>query len=75
MAVKNILSVNFDEETGNYNVIIPTGSNMAETAFAMSVIIKCFVKDKIIDNASIITNLIERYLTDPQFDELEESKE
>ena len=72
MSLRNILSVNVDDETGNYNISIPTGSNVAETAFAMAVVIKCFVKDKVIDNYNVVTEMLEKYLTDSQYEEVED---
>lgn len=67
---KLILAVVVDDENNSYSVDIPAGSNAAETAFAMSVVIKCFVKDGIVDNHEVITNMIEKYLTDSQYDEV-----
>ena len=69
---KLILAVAVDDETNSYGVDIPAGSNAAETAFAMSVVIKCFVKDGIIDDYRIMTDMINKYLTDSQYDEVNE---
>jgi hypothetical protein len=65
-----ILAVAVDEENSNYTVDIPAGSNAAETAFAISVIIKCFVKDGVIENHKVMTDMIDKYLTDSQYDEV-----
>ena len=67
---KLILAVAADDETGSYSVDIPAGSNAAETAFAMSVVIKCFVKDGVVDDYRVMTDMLHRYLTDSQFDEV-----
>lgn len=68
---KLILAVAYDEDNNSYNVDIPAGSNVAETAFAMSVVIKCFVKDGIIEDCKIVTDMITKYLTDSQYNEVE----
>lgn len=75
MSVRNLLTVNFDEEQNGYNIEIPSGSNLAETAFCMAAVIKCFVKDGIVENHTVVTDMINKYLTDPQYDELEENGE
>lgn len=67
---KLILAVAVDDETGSYSVDVPAGSNAAETAFAMSVVIKCFVKDGVVDDYKVMTDMLHRYLTDSQFDEV-----
>jgi hypothetical protein len=69
---KILLAVAFDDENGTYSVDIPAGSNVAETAFAMAVVIKCLVKDGIIDTHKIITDAIDKYLTDSQYEEVKE---
>lgn len=69
---KLILAVAVDDENNNYSVDIPAGSNAAETAFAMSVVIKCFVKDGIVDNHQVMTDMINKYLTDSQYEEVNE---
>lgn len=67
---KLILAVAVDDENNTYSVDIPAGSNAAETAFAMSVVIKCFVKDGVIENHKVITDMIDKYLTDSQYEEV-----
>lgn len=68
---KIVLAVAFDEEEGNYIVDIPAGSNVSEAAFGVSVIIKCLVKDGIIEDSKIFTDAVEKYLNDPQYQEVE----
>lgn len=70
MDEKLIISVSFDETNGNYKVQAGEGSSVPEVAFAMSVIMKCFLKEKLIDNIDDFTALIKKYLTDPQYEEL-----
>ena len=69
---KLLLAVAFDEGNNCYSVDIPAGSNAAETAFAMAVVIKCLVKDGVIDDSKIMTDMINKYLTDSQYDEVPE---
>ena len=72
--VKTILSISADDETGSYSISVAEGSNVAETMFAVSAMIKCFVRDGIIDEAKIATDMLQKYLTDSQYDEVEETK-
>ena len=69
---KLILAVAVDDENNSYSVDIPAGSNAAETAFAMSVVIRCFVKDGIIEDHRVIMDMINKYMTDSQYDEVSE---
>lgn len=73
MAVKNILSISTDEETGSYQIRIPEGSNVAETMFAISAMIRCLVRDKVIEDAKMATDMLQKYLTDSQYDEVKEN--
>lgn len=72
MSVKNILSINTDDENGNYQISIAEGSNVAETMFAVSAMIRCFVRDGVIDNHKVATDMLDKYLTDSQYDEIVE---
>jgi hypothetical protein len=69
-----LMSVSFDHVKNIYSVELGKGSNVAETAFAMTIVIKCLIKDGIIDNAMEITDLINKYLNDPQYDELKDKE-
>ena len=75
MAVKNILSISTDDENGSYQIRIPEGSNVAETMFAISAMIRCLVRDGVIDDAKIATDLLNKYLNDSQYDEIKEVEE
>lgn len=66
-----ILAVAVDDENNLYSVDIPAGSNAAETAFAISVVIKCFVKDGVIKDHKVMTDMITKYLTDSQYEEVQ----
>ena len=67
-----LMSVAFSESTCSYIVDLAKGSNVAETAFAMSVVIKCLMKDGIIKSPADVTDLIDKYLNDPQYEEVKD---
>lgn len=73
--VKNILSISTDDETGNYQISIAEGSNLAETMFAISAMIRCLVRDGVIDDSKVATDLLIKYLNDSQYDEVKENEE
>ena len=72
MVDKNILSISVNSETGEYSISIAEGSNVPETMFAISAMIRCFVRDGIIENAEVATDMLNKYLTDSQYDEVKE---
>lgn len=65
-----LMAVAFSESKDSYIVNLAKGSNVAETAFAMSVVIKCLMKDGIIKSPADVTDLIDKYLNDPQYEEV-----
>ena len=67
-----LMSVAFSESTCSYIVDLAKGSNVAETAFAMSVVIKCLMKDGIIKSPKDVTDLIDKFFNDPQYEEVED---
>jgi len=67
-----LMAVAFDNERNSYIVDLGKGSNVAETAFAMTVVIKCLLRDEVIKDASEVTDLIKKYLNDPQFEEVKD---
>ena len=68
-----LMAVAFSESKNSYIVDLAKGSNVAETAFAMSVVIKCLMKDGIIKSPTDVTDLIDKYLNDPQYEEVKEN--
>ena len=68
-----LMAVAFSESKNSYIVDLAKGSNVAETAFAMSVVIKCLMKDGIIKSSTDVTDLIDKYLNDPQYEEVKEN--
>ena len=67
-----LMAVAFSESKNSYIVDLAKGSNVAETAFAMSVVIKCLIKDGIIKSPADVTDLIDKYLNDPQYEEVKD---
>lgn len=72
---RTLLSVGFKEDENTYTVDIATGSNVAETAFCMAVVIKCLLKDGYIDSPNNVLDLVKKYLEDPQYAEVEETEQ
>lgn len=69
---QELLSVSFND--GKYEVKIPKGSNVAETAFCIAVIIKVLTRDKIVSGQKEIIDAVMRYLDDPQFEEVKDEQ-
>lgn len=74
-ARKILVAVAFDADKNTYFVDLAKGSNIAETAFAFTVVIKCLLRDGVIEKASEVTDLMNKYLTDPQYDEMKPTDE
>lgn len=72
---KLLLGVAYDDETNTYSVDIPAGSNVAETAFSVAVVVKCMVRDKVIEDGKVFTDMLNKYITDPQYEEVKENDE
>lgn len=69
---KTLMMVSFDEESGQYKISLGEGSSIPETAFSMAVVIKCLVKDGYLEKKEDMVELINKYLTDPQYEEIED---
>ena len=69
--MKELLKISFNEETGMYEINIPQGSSIPETAFGVSAMIKTFVREKIIKDPVEFLSLVAKYLDDPQYDEVQ----
>ena len=65
-----LLNVSFDNNDNTYKVMVPKGSNAAETAFCIAVLAKVFVRDGIIKNAKELLDAVNKYIDDPQFEEV-----
>ena len=69
---KLLLAVSFDNGTNQYQVDIPEGSTIAETVFGFSVVIKCLLRDGLIQSPTEIYDMLKRYVEDPQYQEIKE---
>lgn len=63
-----ILAVAVDDENNDYTIDIPAGSNVAETSFAMAVVVRCFVKDGLVNDPNVVVDMIRKYATEVQYD-------
>ena len=70
-----LMAVAFDQTKNTYSVDLAKGSNVTETAFSMAVVIKCLIRDGIIKEAKDVTDLINKYLDDPQYNEVKKDDE
>lgn len=70
-----LMAVAFDQTKNTYSVDLAKGSNVAETAFSMAVVIKCLIRDGIIKEAKDVTDLINKYLEDPQYNEVDKDEQ
>ena len=65
----NILSISTTDD-GKYKVSVNEGSSVEEVAFAITVVIKCFDRDKVISKENF-KELIDKYLNDVQYEEVQ----
>lgn len=72
--MQKILEVAFNQEDGKYYVTAGEGSNVNECAFACAILAKIFVKNDFIKETKDFEDLIHKYLTDPQYDEVDDSE-
>lgn len=66
-----ILAIGFNETTGKYEMNIPQGSNVPECAFGVAALIKCLVRDGVIEKPKVFLDYINKYTFDEQYQELE----
>lgn len=57
-------------EDGHYKVAINQGTSVEEVLFAMTVVLKCFDRDGVIEKENAM-KLIEKYLNDVQYEEVQ----
>lgn len=67
-----MLTVSLDIDKNIYQVDVPKGSTVNEIAFNMAVVIRCLLKDNVIKDVTEITDLVIKYCTDGQYDEVKE---
>ena len=65
-----IVAVSMNSD-GTYGVRVSGAASIEEVAFCMCVVLKCFERDGIIDRTAMLA-LVNKYLTDPQYEELQE---
>lgn len=70
-----ILTISFNNETGNYGIKISKGCSLNEVFFGINVLIKCLVRDGIIENEDVVFDTLKKYATDPQYQELKHTEE
>lgn len=68
---KLLLGVAFSDSANTYTVDIGSGSSVPETAFCMAVVIKCLIKDAIIEKPEEVLDLVKKYLEDSQYEEVQ----
>lgn len=68
----DLLKVSFQQANNNYLVTLAQGSSIAETAFSIAIVIKCLLRDDIIKSSNDVLDLVNKYLTDPQYEEVKE---
>lgn len=67
-----MLIVSLDIDKNIYQVDVSKGSTVNEIAFNMAVVIRCLLKDKVIKDVTEMTDLVIKYCTDGQYDEVKE---
>lgn len=67
-----MLTVSLDIDKNIYQVDVPKGSTVNEIAFNMAVVIRCLLKDNVIKDITEMTDLVIKYCTDGQYDEVKE---
>lgn len=71
--MKTILKVEFNAEDGRYYIAAGDGSSTSECAFACAIVARIFAKQGFISDTKEFEDLIHKYLTDPQYDEVPET--
>jgi hypothetical protein len=68
--LRTLIYVAFNDSTNTYNVVLGRGSSVPETAFGVAVIVKSLIKNNIIDKPEQFIDLVNKYLHDPQYEEV-----
>ena len=69
-----ILEITLSEDGTRYGIKVAKGMSVNEMMFAVAAAIKCLVRDGVIEKTEIATDMLDRYLTDEQFAEVQEDK-
>lgn len=67
---KLLLEITLSEDGKQYNIRAGEGMSVNEMMFGIAAVIKCLVRDGVIEKHDIATEMLNRYLTDEQFAEL-----
>lgn len=73
--MKTILKVDFNDEDGRYYIAAGNGSSTSECAFACAVVARVFEKQGFISDTQEFEEMIHKYLTDPQYDEVQDTED
>lgn len=69
---KLILEIQLSEDGKQYNVKSDAGMSLSEVMFGVAVAIRCLVRDGVIEKHEIATDMLMKYLTDSQYDEVKD---
>lgn len=72
---KLILEITFNEESGSYEMKVGKAMSVNEVMFGVAALIKCFVRDGVVEDKNIPVEMLNKYLNDSQFDELKPTEE
>ena len=67
-----ILKVSLNTDTGTYNIQLPEGSSVNETVFAMTAVLKVFIREGHLSSCKDALSMVKKYMTDPQYVELKD---
>lgn len=73
--VSEVLAVRFNHDKNVYTVSTSQGSSVNEMAFAVMVVIKTLMRDGYIKDSKEFIDLINKYLGDPQYEEVKNDDE
>lgn len=65
-----ILAIAYSADKNQYSFDIPQGMSLQEVAFAVSALARCLKRDKVIETEQIFVDLVNKYLNDPQYNEV-----
>lgn len=73
--MKTILKVDFNDEDGLYYIAAGNGSSTSECALACAVVARVFAEQGFISDTQEFEEMIHKYLTDPQYDEVKDAED
>ena len=72
---KDILTISLTDDGKTYKVKVAEGASVNEVMFSMAVVIKCMVRDGVVDKHEYLLDMLKNYVTDEQYSELEGSED